>query len=202
MTTTLTAPRAAAASPDRSATLLSAEGATPGNTALAATVSTPAGPFTVVAVDTLANDRPTVIASGWTDDLDALLPQVAAALRPAEVRAVAEIRGVTEWVVAYHEGELHGIDSVSVRQDSGPFLELLWDALREVPPGHPVTYTELAARAGRVRAARAAGSACSRNASALFVPCHRVVPAGGGVGGFRWGPDVKRWLLAHEEQNA
>ena len=202
MTTTPTAPRAASAGPDRSATLLSTEGATPGNAALAATVSTPVGPFTVVAVDTLAGDRPTVIASGWTDDLDALLPQVAAALRPAEVRAVPEIRGVTERVVAYHEGELHGIDSVSVRQDSGPFLELLWDALREVPPGHPVTYTELAAGAGRVRAARAAGSACSRNAAALFVPCHRVVPAGGGVGGFRWGPDVKRWLLAHEEQNA
>jgi methylated-DNA-[protein]-cysteine S-methyltransferase len=45
---------------------------------------------------------------------------------------------------------------------------------------------------------RAAGSACARNAAALFVPCHRVVPASGGVGSFRWGPSVKTWLLDRE----
>jgi methylated-DNA-[protein]-cysteine S-methyltransferase len=45
---------------------------------------------------------------------------------------------------------------------------------------------------------RAAASACARNAAALFVPCHRVLRTDGTLGGFRWGVDVKRKLLAHE----
>ena len=47
-------------------------------------------------------------------------------------------------------------------------------------------------------AVRAAAGACARNAAALFVPCHRVLRTGGGLGGFRWGVEVKRWLLDHE----
>ena len=43
-----------------------------------------------------------------------------------------------------------------------------------------------------------ATSACARNAVALFVPCHRVLRTDGTLGGYRWGLDVKRWLLAHE----
>lgn len=193
MTATLTDPTPVAAPPTSPA--VDAIGK-----AWTATVSTPTGPFTVITID--ADLGPTVIASGWTDDLATLLPQVAPVLRPAVIESVPAIDRITELIVAYHEGDLAAIDTVPVRQDSGPFLELLWDTLRAVTPGEPVTYTELAGRAGRIRAARAAGSACSRNAAALFVPCHRVVPAGGGVGGFRWGPDVKRWLLRHEEQNA
>ena len=61
-----------------------------------------------------------------------------------------------------------------------------------------MTYTEYAAKAGRPLAVRAAAAACARNAAALFVPCHRVVRTDGGLGGFRWGLPVKRWLLAHE----
>ena len=68
----------------------------------------------------------------------------------------------------------------------------------DVPAGVTVTYTELARRAGHPTAARAAASACARNAPALFVPCHRVVRNDGTLGGFRWGLDVKRWLLAFE----
>ena len=61
-----------------------------------------------------------------------------------------------------------------------------------------MTYSEFAALAGRPAAIRAAASACARNAAALFVPCHRVLRTGGALGGFRWGLDVKRWLLTHE----
>jgi methylated-DNA-[protein]-cysteine S-methyltransferase len=61
-----------------------------------------------------------------------------------------------------------------------------------------VTYTGLAARAGRPAAVRAAAQACARNPAALFVPCHRVIRSDGTMGGFRWGVPVKRWLLEHE----
>ena len=54
--------------------------------------------------------------------------------------------------------------------------------------------------AGRPAAIRAAAQACARNAAALFVPCHRVLRTDGSLGGFRWGLDVKKWLLAHERR--
>jgi len=60
-----------------------------------------------------------------------------------------------------------------------PFLERCAHALRAVPRGETVTYGELAALAGSPGAARAAGSFCARNRLGLFVPCHRVVSAGG-----------------------
>jgi methylated-DNA-[protein]-cysteine S-methyltransferase len=60
-----------------------------------------------------------------------------------------------------------------------PFLESCARELRAVPRGEVVTYGELAALAGSPGAARAAGSFCARNRLGLFVPCHRVVSAGG-----------------------
>ena len=67
--------------------------------------------------------------------------------------------------------------------------------LRAVPPGQLVTYGELAERAGRPRAARAAGTFCARNRFAVLVPCHRVVSAGG-IGSFGdLGVSYKRRLL-------
>jgi len=84
---------------------------------------------------------------------------------------------------------------VPVRQRSGAFLEHAWDVLRTMPAGAPVSYTEYAAKSGRPAAVRAAASACARNATALFVPCHRVLRNDGSLGGFRWGLPVKRWLL-------
>jgi methylated-DNA-[protein]-cysteine S-methyltransferase len=72
--------------------------------------------------------------------------------------------------------------------------------LRHVKPGEPVTYTAFAELTGRPRAVRAAAAACARNAAALFVPCHRVLRTDGTLGGYRWGLDVKRWLLDHERR--
>ncbi|WP_295626697.1 methylated-DNA--[protein]-cysteine S-methyltransferase [uncultured Corynebacterium sp.] len=71
-------------------------------------------------------------------------------------------------------------------------------ALARVPYGATVTYGELADLAGFPKAARAAGSACSTNPLALFIPCHRVVPASGGIGKYGGGEDMKRALLELE----
>jgi methylated-DNA-[protein]-cysteine S-methyltransferase len=77
-----------------------------------------------------------------------------------------------------------------------PFERELLDALRAVPAGETVTYGELAAAAGRPRAARAAGTFCAGNRFAVVVPCHRVVAAGG-IGGYgTLGVAYKRRLLA------
>jgi methylated-DNA-[protein]-cysteine S-methyltransferase len=79
-----------------------------------------------------------------------------------------------------------------------PFQRALVDALRSVPRGEVVSYGELAALAGRPRAARAAGALCAANRFAFVVPCHRVVAAHG-IGGYgSAGVEVKRRLLALE----
>jgi methylated-DNA-[protein]-cysteine S-methyltransferase len=162
------------------------------STASWATVDTRFGPFTAV-----VDGEGAVLASGWTADLDELLPQVHPTLRPAEL-AAGDIGRVADAIARYHDGELTAIDDVPVRQRSGAFLEHAWDILRTVPAGAPVTYTEYAAKAGRPAAVRAAAAACARNAAALFVPCHRVLRLDGTLGGFRWGVETKHRLLAHE----
>lgn len=82
-----------------------------------------------------------------------------------------------------------------------PFRRRVWQALREIPPGQPLSYGELAQRLGS--APRAVGQACGANPLPIVVPCHRVV-AKNGLGGFmnHSAGDplaIKRWLLHHEQ---
>ncbi len=164
-----------------------------------ATISTPPGSFTVVV--TRHEGADVVLASGWTDDVADLLPVVHRSLRPAWVERSDRLP-VLDVVEAFSAGDVGAIDAVAVRQRSGPFLQEAWEVLRTVPAGEPDTYAAFAARCGRPAAVRAAANACARNAAALFVPCHRVLGSDGGLGGFRWGTPVKRWLLDHEAAHA
>ena len=79
-----------------------------------------------------------------------------------------------------------------------PFQLQVWEALRAIPYGVIVSYSELARRIGRPSAARAVGRAVGQNPLAIVVPCHRVVGAGGALTGFAWGIERKRWLLELE----
>ena len=79
-----------------------------------------------------------------------------------------------------------------------PFQRRVWDALRAIPYGTTLSYSELARRLGDVRATRAVGAANGRNPIPIIVPCHRVVGADGSLTGFGGGLDRKRWLLEHE----
>ncbi len=79
-----------------------------------------------------------------------------------------------------------------------PFLTAAWSAMAGLPRGRVISYADLAAAAGRPRAVRAAGQACARNELPLFIPCHRVVAAGGRLGGFTGGIAWKELLLRVE----
>ncbi len=79
-----------------------------------------------------------------------------------------------------------------------PFQRKIWETLLHVPFGSTVTYGELAAAAGRPGASRAAGSAVGSNPLSVVVPCHRVLPASGGVGNYGGGSARKQWLLELE----
>jgi methylated-DNA-[protein]-cysteine S-methyltransferase len=75
----------------------------------------------------------------------------------------------------------------------------VWQALQQIPYGETRTYAQLAKMIGMPRAVRAVGGALHRNPLPIFIPCHRVVPAHGGVGGFAWGAEVKLWLMEREK---
>jgi methylated-DNA-[protein]-cysteine S-methyltransferase len=82
------------------------------------------------------------------------------------------------------------------------FRRVVLKELAKVPYGETTTYGELAARAGRGKAARAVGAAMSQNPWPVILPCHRVVGAGGKMVGFGRGIDAKRTLLAFEGRSA
>lgn len=159
--------------------------------AIIETIDTPDGAFTI-----LTDDRQRVLASGWTDDVEAILGRLSASLRPQEIRERETDAAAA--VAAYYAGDITAIDTVAVRQH-GTALQLTgWATLRDIAPGAPLTYTGFAARLDNPRAVRAAASICARNAPALFVPCHRVLRTDGTLGGFAWGIGVKERLLARE----
>jgi len=96
----------------------------------------------------------------------------------------------------YFAGRAPTLPALDLR--GSPFQLRVWRALLAIPFGDQTTYGELALTLGCPGAARAVGSANGKNPVAILVPCHRVVAAGGRLGGYGDGLDTKRWLLAHE----
>jgi AraC family transcriptional regulator of adaptative response/methylated-DNA-[protein]-cysteine methyltransferase len=78
------------------------------------------------------------------------------------------------------------------------FQERVWAELRKIPRGETRSYAEIAAAAGNPTAVRATGSANGANNVAVLIPCHRVVRSDGSLGGYAYGLDIKRELLARE----
>lgn len=72
-------------------------------------------------------------------------------------------------------------------------------AVREIPYGETASYGEVAIMAGRARAARAVGTACATTPFSIIVPVHRVVRADGSLGEYGGQPEVKRFLVEHEQ---
>jgi methylated-DNA-[protein]-cysteine S-methyltransferase len=117
----------------------------------------------------------------------------------ADTASRSQEPGVVDRLRSYFAGDDVSFDDVRLDLEyETPFLEQCALALREIPRGEVVTYGELAALAGSPGAARAAGSFCARNRLGLFVPCHRVVAAGG-LGSYgSYGVAYKRRLLELE----
>ena len=82
------------------------------------------------------------------------------------------------------------------------FQRRVWEALREIPVGTTVTYTDVAERIGSPRSVRAVARACATNNIALAIPCHRVVRTDGSLAGYRWGIERKRELIEREAKAA
>jgi len=104
-------------------------------------------------------------------------------------------------VVGFVEAPRLGLDlPLDVRGTA--FQQRVWDALRAIPAGVTVSYTELAQRIGSPAAVRAVAGACAANPVAVAIPCHRVVRNDGGLSGYRWGIARKRALIDREKNDA
>jgi O-6-methylguanine DNA methyltransferase len=147
-----------------------------------ARLSSPLGPITVEATDR---------------GVRAISLGAAASPRPALSEAERQhLEAARAALRAYFRGRPPPLPPLDLAGSA--FDRKVWRALVEIPWGETCTYGALAARLGVPGAARAVGSANGRNPIAILIPCHRVVAAGGGLGGYAGGLDNKRWLLAHE----
>jgi methylated-DNA-[protein]-cysteine S-methyltransferase len=99
---------------------------------------------------------------------------------------------------AYFGGDLEALESTPLLTAPTPMQRRVWDSARAVRPGELTTYASISERLGMPRAQRAVGVCLASNPVPLFVPCHRVVAASGGMGSHPGGLSRKRWLLAHE----
>jgi AraC family transcriptional regulator of adaptative response/methylated-DNA-[protein]-cysteine methyltransferase len=83
-----------------------------------------------------------------------------------------------------------------------PFQLKVWEALLSIPSGYVSTYSEIAETIGNPKAVRAVGTAVGRNPVSWLIPCHRALRKSGALGGYHWGLDVKRAMLAWESARA
>ena len=108
-----------------------------------------------------------------------------------------KVEALAARVVAYVESP-GGSADVPLDMGGTEFQRKVWQALREIPAGSTLSYTDVARRIGRPKAARAVAQACAANNLAVLIPCHRVVRSDGALSGYRWGVERKRALLDRE----
>jgi methylated-DNA-[protein]-cysteine S-methyltransferase len=148
-----------------------------------ALIDSPIGVVTVIANDV-------GVCRVWFGNLDEDVDGTSVADDIA-TRAVLQLR-------EYFDGQRKDFTVPIDRSERVGFRGEVLTALETVSFGTTITYGGLATRVGRPKAARAVGSAMATNPIGIIVPCHRVLPSGGGVGQFGGGVPAKEWLLRRE----
>lgn len=129
------------------------------------------------------------------EPLDDQLAELAAVISPRIMRAPQRTDAVRRQLDEYFAGERRAFEvAVDWRLIRG-FAERVLRATSRIPFGRVSTYRDVAAEAGSPRAFRAAGNALGSNPIPIVVPCHRVLHASGGLGGYAGGLERKRYLL-------
>jgi methylated-DNA-[protein]-cysteine S-methyltransferase len=127
---------------------------------------------------------------------DEVLEDLARFVSPRVLESPSQLDEERRELDEYFEGKRNHFDvPVDWKLTNPGFRSRALHAVARIPYGKTRTYGEIAKQAGNARAFRAAGTACGRNPIPLIVPCHRVLQAGGGVGNYGGGPEMKRALL-------
>jgi len=139
--------------------------------------------------------------SGKLYHCDAVPPDSGSCCIPRYAITADEPMGIAEKAFqeldAYFSGRLRSF-SIPLAPGGTDFQKRVWKQLLSVPYGSAVSYQHIAAGIGSPKAQRAAGRAVGANPVLIFIPCHRAVPAKGGIGKFRAGRRVKKFLLELE----
>lgn len=123
------------------------------------------------------------------------------ALKEGAIEDPSAFSDARSQLVEYFDGVRAGFDLELIAEGT-EFQRSVWRELCEIPYGQTRSYSEIAIAVGLPGAARAVGSANARNPITVIVPCHRVIAADGGLGGYSGGCDRKLWLLDHERSAA
>ena len=114
------------------------------------------------------------------------------------MRSAARTADIVHQLRAYFTGERRTFDVRLDLRHVSPFQRRVLMAAASVPPGQVVSYGEIARRIGQPRGSRAVGQALGHNPIPIVIPCHRVIAAGGRIGGYGGGLPTKRKLLRLE----
>lgn len=109
------------------------------------------------------------------------------------------LEDVIEQINEYFNGERESFE-IEFDLEGTDFQKKVWNALTSIPFGKTISYSEFALQLGDLKAIRAVASANGKNPIGIIIPCHRVIGSDGGLTGFAWGIDKKKWLLEHEGQ--
>ncbi len=114
------------------------------------------------------------------------------------VEAGDDFRALFDDVLKVVEDPRLGNSHIPLDVKGTAFQQRCWQALREIPAGETRSYGEQAAMLGNPKASRAVGGANGANNIAVLIPCHRVIAADGGLGGYAYGTTIKSELLKRE----
>ncbi|MBZ9854249.1 bifunctional DNA-binding transcriptional regulator/O6-methylguanine-DNA methyltransferase Ada [Mesorhizobium sp. CA13] len=146
----------------------------------------------------VASSRKGVAAILLGDEPDALVRDLQDRFPKAcLIGADRDYEALVARVVGFVEAPRVGLD-LPLDLRGTAFRQRVWQALRDIPAGHTVSYAEIAARIGAPKATRAVAGACAANALAVAIPCHRVIRKDGALSGYAWGAERKRALLGRE----
>ncbi|TMK23606.1 MAG: methylated-DNA--[protein]-cysteine S-methyltransferase [Actinobacteria bacterium] len=133
------------------------------------------------------------------EDVDSVLERISRRVSPRIVEAPPALEGARRELEEYFAGSRRRFElALDWTLVGGPFGREVLRVTSEIPYGGVLSYREVATDAGSPRGSRAAGNALGSNPIPIVVPCHRVLHAGGGLGGYGGGLQRKRWLLELE----
>lgn len=150
-------------------------------------------PFGVVLV---ASTQKGICYMGFADKADQAFKELSARFPRARFRQMTD--QIQQHALNIFIQDWTQLDQIKLHLKGSPFQLKVWETLLKIPMGRRATYGEIAAQIERPGASRAVGAAIGRNPVAFLIPCHRVIQASGGLGGYMWGITRKTALIDWE----
>jgi len=151
----------------------------------------------------------TRFGTGWIvfelDEItETILPGGDAPMTPTSFNPRPQVETLARTLSRYFDGDPSALESnpALAAQGTTPFLVRVYQVVASIPSGETMTYGRVAEAAGKPGAARVVGQAMAKNRFAPIIPCHRVVPASGGVGSYGGGSALKKAMLDMEAHSA